>query len=260
MAEAGWWPLRGREHGNDRAKRMSATTAVRFQALPPLSPDEYVALEKSILALGVMVPILVDDHDVVIDGHHRQKIAAHHNLHCPVEKKRGLSDAAKRTLALSLNLDRRHLTREQRRALVEESIKADPQLSDREHGRRTGVSPQTATKVRDELEESAQVEHFPERIDPRTGNASQSASKPPRRQTKPSDQQCADCEEGGLESIGPEPQTADWHRRVETISYELGEVVEQLNAEELDLTLGAAEFLFHMLKGETHQRKHRKGK
>lgn len=87
-------------------------------------------------------------------------------------------DALLRGLAFSLNLNRRHLTREQKREIVAESLKSDPQLSDREHGRRTGVSKNTAAAIREELEESGQIDHFSERVDPRTGNASQSASKP----------------------------------------------------------------------------------
>lgn len=154
------------------------TTAVRFQALPPLSPDEYSALEQSIVEHGVMVAVITDEHGVVIDGHHRQKIAAEHNLHCPKRVMRDLTDVEKRTLALSLNLDRRHLTREQRRALVAESIKADPELSDREHGRRTGVSDKTAGVVRDELQERAEIPHVAERSD--SLGRKQPAYKPPR--------------------------------------------------------------------------------
>lgn len=150
---------------------------VLFQALPPLAPDEYRALEESILEHGVMVPIILDENGVVIDGHHRQKITVHHGLPCPSETKSGYTDSEKRTLALSLNIDRRQLSREQKRALIAESLKADPQLSNREHAKRTGVSDKTVGTVRDELEESAEIPHFTERIDPRTGNASQPASK-----------------------------------------------------------------------------------
>lgn len=155
------------------------TTAVRFQALPPLSPEEYQALEQSILTHGVMVAVLVDEDGIVIDGHHRQKIASEHNLDCPIEIVCDRSDAEKRTLALSLNLDRRNLTREQRRALVSESIKADPQLSDREHGRRTGVSPTTVGGIRHDLEKVSKLDTFERRVDPRSGKASQPAPKPP---------------------------------------------------------------------------------
>ena len=50
---------------------------------------------------------------------------------------------------------RRHLNREQRRALIAESLKADPQLSNREHARRTGTSDKTAGDVRSGLEAGA---------------------------------------------------------------------------------------------------------
>jgi ParB-like chromosome segregation protein Spo0J len=152
------------------------TAAVRFQALPPLSPDEYKSLEESVLAHGILVPILVDEFDVVIDGHHRQRIAQQHDLPCPREVKTGFTDVEKRTLALSLNIDRRHLTRVQRHALVAESIKTDPHLSDREHGRRTGVDHKTAGTVRDELEQRGEIPHVPERVD--SVGRHQPASKP----------------------------------------------------------------------------------
>ncbi|MDJ0454372.1 ParB/RepB/Spo0J family partition protein [Gordonia amicalis] len=152
------------------------TTPVMFQALPPLSPEEYSELERSILDNGVMVPIVLDENGVVIDGHHRQQIAAHHDLPCPSETKCGFTDTEKRGLALSLNLHRRQLTREQKRALVAESIKADPQLSDREHGRRTGVSHPTVATVRDELELAGDVESFTTRED--SAGRSQPSTKP----------------------------------------------------------------------------------
>lgn len=161
------------------------TTAVLFQALPPLSPDEYRDLERDILDHGVLVPIVVDEHDVVIDGHHRQKIAKHHGLPCPSEVKAGFTDTEKRSMALSLNINRRQLTREQRRALVAESIKSDPQLSDREHGRRTGVSDKTAGAVRSELESTAEIPQFDKTVG--ADGKARPASKPkpfaPQRDT-----------------------------------------------------------------------------
>jgi hypothetical protein len=41
---------------------------VLFQALPPLSPEEYRDLELDILDRGVLVPIIVDEHGVVTTG------------------------------------------------------------------------------------------------------------------------------------------------------------------------------------------------
>lgn len=49
--------------------------------------------------------------------------------------------------------------REERRAAAPESIKADPQLSDREHGRRAGVSDKTVAAVRRELQANGEIPH-----------------------------------------------------------------------------------------------------
>lgn len=168
------------------------TAAVKFQALPPLSPEEYAALEKSILDHGVMVPILVDEDNVVIDGHHRQKICQRHDLPCPREVKTGFTDTEKRTLALSLNLDRRHLTRAQRQALVVESLSADPQLSNREHGRRTGVDHKTVGAARNKLESTGEIPQSDRRV---SGDGRSRPSSPaPRPEPYFTDEQeAADC-------------------------------------------------------------------
>ncbi len=55
-----------------------------------------------------------------------------------------------------------------------------PQESSRQIARSLGVSHVTVEAVRDELEKSGQIVHFSERVDPRTGNASQPASKSPK--------------------------------------------------------------------------------
>lgn len=185
----------------------SSQESAKFQALPPLTSEEYAQLEQSILESGVKVPILVDERGTVIDGHHRQQIAKQHNLPLPTEICAGLTDTEKRSLALQLNVARRHLTREQKRAVVAESIKADPQLSDREHGRRTGVDHKTVSAIRDGLEKSGEIPHFSERIDPRSGNASQPASKP-------------SCETDGPTSTSPtKPKSdTDYHAEADLLN------------------------------------------
>ena len=47
-------------------------------------------------------------------------------------------------------MNRRHLSREQKRALVAESLRADPILRDRDHARRCGASHVTVGRVRAE--------------------------------------------------------------------------------------------------------------
>ena len=148
-----------------------------YQVMPPLEPEDYAALRESIWARGVLVPIIVDETGIIIDGQHRAKIAAELGVECPRGMRTGLTDADKRSLAYTLNLARRQLTRAQVRKLTATSLKADPQLSDREHARRTGVSPTTVGTVRGKLEQTGDVS----KLDTRTDSAGreQPASKPP---------------------------------------------------------------------------------
>lgn len=118
-----------------------------FQVMPRLSADEFAALEADIVENGVRVPITVAEDGRIVDGHHRDEIARRHGLHCPRVTAVG-DDGALRSLAFSLNVNRRHLSREQKRVLVAESLRADPILRDREHARRCGVNHETVGRVR----------------------------------------------------------------------------------------------------------------
>lgn len=141
------------------------TAPVLFQNMPPLSLEEYSELEASVREHGIQVPIIVDEDGVVVDGHHRQKIAEHLGIDCPKRVLNGKSESEKRTLALSLNVHRRHLTRDQKRALIAESLKADPQLSNREHGRRVGVDHKTVDAIRVPMESRGEIPHVSDRTD-----------------------------------------------------------------------------------------------
>ena len=125
------------------------SSAVRYQVMPPLSSEEYQELYESIKAEGVLEPIHVDEEGVVIDGHHRSRIASELGVPCPVITHDDLDDAGKRSLAFTLNLKRRHLNREQRRALGAESVRLDPIRSNREHAQRTGLNHKTIQSIRE---------------------------------------------------------------------------------------------------------------
>ena len=135
-----------------------------YQFLPRLSDDEYTSLEKSIREHGIQVPIVVDENGSVIDGHHRKEIADRLGLPCPRNTARDLDETGKRTLACSLNLDRRHLNREQKREVIAKSLMADPQLSDRQHAERVGASPTTVGNLRSTLEEMGELSKLDSRL------------------------------------------------------------------------------------------------
>lgn len=150
--------------------------------LPPLTAEERDELRRSIRAAGrVLVPILVTEDDAVLDGHHRLAIADELGLSgVPAETVAGLSDEQRRARAMELNLARRHLTREQRRRIIEEELRRDATRSDRSVSARVGVSHATVAAARKKLESSGQIVHSPRRAG-KDGVARHVPAKPTRR-------------------------------------------------------------------------------
>lgn len=90
-----------------------------YQLLPPLSEEEYAALKEDIAKRGVLVPVEYDEDGNILDGHHRVKICEELGIkNWPSIVRIGMSEEEKTEHVLALNLDRRHLTREQRRELA----------------------------------------------------------------------------------------------------------------------------------------------
>jgi len=151
----------------------------RYQMLPRLTDDEYIELRHDIEANGVRVPIDVDEHGEILDGHHRARIAEALHVMCPRRVLPDLSETEKRAHALAVNVHRRSLSQAQRRDLIAASVKADPDVSDREHARRTGASDKTVTSIRRDLESTAEIPQ----LDRTTG--SDGKSRPASRPAEP---------------------------------------------------------------------------
>jgi len=123
-------------------------TALGIQPMPPLSPEQYDALKADIMKNGIRVPVVKDQHGRVLDGHNRRRIADELGIHVPVEIITIASDEAAYETALTLNCARRHLTREQVRALIGTEIRRRPGDSDRAIARRIGCDHKTVGSVR----------------------------------------------------------------------------------------------------------------
>jgi len=89
---------------------MPHKTPAPYQLLPRLSADEWSRLTDSIRERGVLVPVLVDEHGAVLDGHHRLLIAESLGIDCPRQTRSNLDEHEKRLLAVSLNVDRRQMS------------------------------------------------------------------------------------------------------------------------------------------------------
>lgn len=92
----------------------------QYQLLPDLTEDEYAALKEDIESRGVMVPVEYDENGNILDGYHRVKICEELGLDYPVIVRKGWTEEQKITHALSLNLNRRHLDKKQRKELEAE--------------------------------------------------------------------------------------------------------------------------------------------
>ena len=91
----------------------------QYQLLPDLTTDEYAALKADIAKRGVMVPVEYDELGNVLDGHHRARACQELGItEWPRLTRLRMSEQEKTEHVLALNLDRRHLTREQRQELV----------------------------------------------------------------------------------------------------------------------------------------------
>jgi ParB-like chromosome segregation protein Spo0J len=137
-----------------------------FQALyPRLDDQQFSTLESNIVASGrIIAPIIIDESGAILDGHHRYRIAVKHGLEYRCTTERGLSDREKRDLIFSVNVNQRPpLSNKQKREAVIASLKADPGLSDREHARRVGVSPNFVGQIRPSLMSSEDINEPPER-------------------------------------------------------------------------------------------------
>jgi hypothetical protein len=92
--------------------------------LRPLTDREYQDLKNSIRKSGVQVAIVVDEHDGIIDGGNRAMIAAELQIrNVPTDIRKHLTQQQKIELALTLNGDRRHLSKSERKQLIEDRKK-----------------------------------------------------------------------------------------------------------------------------------------
>lgn len=77
--------------------------------MPDLDAEIDAALRDSIERFGVLVPIVVDQHGAVIDGHNRLRFAEELGISAPSITREVASEAEALELAATLNMDRRHM-------------------------------------------------------------------------------------------------------------------------------------------------------
>ena len=139
-----------------------------WQLFPNLADDEYEALKADIAERGVLVPVEYDEHGNILDGHHRVRACGELGIKdWPTVTRGGMDDEAKAEHVLTLNLSRRHLTREQRRELVKK-LRIERGWSLPRIAERLGVSYGT---VQSDAKQAVSSDNLPPRIEGSDGKS-----------------------------------------------------------------------------------------
>jgi len=145
---------------------------------PPMEGKELDELVKDISENGQREPITLYEGKV-LDG--RNRYAACQKLGIkPLTKE--YEDDHPKEYVISMNIRRRHLTAEQKRALIAELLNENPAASDRQIASRVGVDHKTVADVRGELVARGEIPHAATRTD--TRGRQQSATKKNKGNTK----------------------------------------------------------------------------
>jgi ParB-like chromosome segregation protein Spo0J len=95
------------------------------------------------------VPLLITSDGRIVDGHERHRTCLELGLHrYPMRVLGGMTEGERRERAIRINAERRHLTRTQRRELLESLIRAEPARSTRDLADLLRVGKSTVSRTR----------------------------------------------------------------------------------------------------------------
>lgn len=83
-----------------------------------ISTATEAALRASIARFGVIVPVVVDQHGTLLDGHNRARIAQEMGCTVPTQVREVADEHEAQEIARTLNEDRRHMPRKERQEVV----------------------------------------------------------------------------------------------------------------------------------------------
>lgn len=132
-----------------------SSNAEPYRIFPPATPKQRADLRASIDAVGLNVPLILDEHRNVIDGHDRREICEEIGIdwYETAVVRSGLSDIQKQALAIELNMWRKTnlLTQQQRNELITIYLTAHPEFADETIARMFGVDRSTVNRRRKQL-------------------------------------------------------------------------------------------------------------
>jgi ParB-like chromosome segregation protein Spo0J len=137
---------------------------LEVQNLMPMDASDRNRLKEDIEQSGIIRdPIKVYKEGrkfMILGGFNRWSIAVELGLETvPVEIYR-VTEEERKDLVIKDNLNRRHLTSEQKRNLIAYFLKEDPYRSNREIAKKTGIDHKTVEPVRRQLEAGGEIPHL----------------------------------------------------------------------------------------------------
>lgn len=188
---------------------------MKYQVMPDLTPVEYEILKASIEEHGVLVPVEVDEHGELLDGHHRvrawQELRAEglNIADYPRLIRGGWTEEQKRNHARRLNVVRRHLSKEQRDQLMID-MRRDG-MSYRAIAEAVGVSHETARSAVANTTVKNLTVDLPDRILGKDGKM-----RPAHRFVSP---ESPDDTDEYLEQLADDPDGYEWSDETPSSAY-----------------------------------------
>ncbi len=144
-----------------------APELVEVQALMPIDPADRERLKEDISKDGIRDAIKVYRNGTkyyILGGYNRWRIAQELGIKTVPVEIYYLTEEERRDLVIKDNLNRRHLTREQKQRLIEYFLKKDPEHSDRVIAKKLGSDHKTVSSVRKKLQSTGEIPQLDKRI------------------------------------------------------------------------------------------------
>ncbi len=116
--------------------------------VPPLTESEYQSLKESIKQNGIWIPIIVNKHGVILDGHHRLRACQELRILPKAVVREFENDLLEKKFVIECNLKRRHLNDYQKGILAKELLKIEEGEAKLRQGTRTDI-PTSSTPLLD---------------------------------------------------------------------------------------------------------------
>lgn len=162
-----------------------APELLKVQELMPVQPEDRANLKEDIQAHGIREPLKVYEDNkryYVLAGATRLSIARELGFtEIPIERMDYLPKDDREQFAIDDNLNRRHLTRAQKRALIDRELKTAPHQSSRVIADKTGTNHTTVSNRRKQLQSTGEISQ----LTTTTGKDGKSRKEPAKREKKP---------------------------------------------------------------------------